>query len=61
MLELIEISKEEKIGKLVKREQDVIADQYDRMKEVFCDQIDEAKNYHMNRLAILAQVISEVK
>lgn len=48
-------------------QQGVIADQYDELKtkicgnESVCDLIDAQKSYHLNRLAILAKVVSNVK
>ena len=55
------ILSDDAIMRIVKQEQNVISDQYDTLKARLCDQIDEQKAYHINRLATLAKVLRNVK
>lgn len=61
MLEIVKTQKEDAITKIVKKEQDVISDQYDQFKAMMCDSLDEMKEYHVNRLGMLADVLRNVK
>jgi hypothetical protein len=58
---IIGIVSSDAIMKIVKQEQNVISDQYDTLKARLCDEIDEQKAYHINRLATLAKVFRNVK
>lgn len=65
MLTLIETGKESNVTRMIQREREVIADQYDRLKtaikstayEDLDDLIDEAKHYHCNRVAMFGEVM----
>lgn len=61
MLTIIETTKEDAITKIVRREQEVVADQYDQLKAKICDQLDEQKLYHVNRIGMLAEVLRNIK